>query len=263
MLLSGMWISVILISLPPHIDTSCSAPQNILDQAREIDKEHSKLTTTKDGVLVDNRGPIFSRFANDCLNDFFKRDEEKYNEKQKHLIFSAVSKTYFYSRDKNLLKEYKTYLNTSGNEYPPGKKYIQENLVQFRGRELTGRKIISSDGSLTDFTEQNVILIISSPYCENSKDLKQWISRELPNISTNIIWAVRRPIGMSIDEFQVNRDYTNYSLLLNSSDWDDIGVWDTPTVLHVQNGKVIRQQVGNLPETKKYLKEYEEFQVAN
>lgn len=188
-----------------------------------------------------------------CLSYLFNQNSNHDNQK-KHLLFNAVKKSYFYSRDKEVLELYIDYLNKGGNGYEQALTFANNEIANFSFGQSQERLTLSNSGDVKQFDGTDTVLIISSPNCRFSEKLKAWIRDENVHINHDVVWGVKPPVGFNSKDFLNNPNYNDYTLLVNVADWAEIPLWSTPIIYHYRDGQIVKQVIGFNGSTKQYLK---------
>lgn len=233
-------------------EDSCESPEQLLHASRSLEDSTRELKQ-ENGFLFSERGQSFKALNQRCFMPFMNSSEHKLDSKNKHILFNAVQKSYFYTRDKSLLELYVQYLNKPNNDYEPALKFSQSEMAHFSFEGVEGKKYLSHDGKIKELDKTNAILIVSSPFCGFSQNLRSWIQTQAKIKNLNITWGVKPPVGLSEDDFFNHPDFSGYDILLNLNSWSDIPLWSTPVLYHYINGKIEKQVVGFNEEMKEYL----------
>lgn len=252
MILAKMLLTSLLFTAQDHAPKVCLSPEIALSQAKALETAFREPVKTNDFV-VDKRIQQFKAFNKSCLSYLFNQNSNHDNQK-KHLLFNAVKKSYFYSRDKEVLEQYIDYLNKAGNGYEQALTFAKNEIGSFSFGQSQKRLTLSNNGAVKQFDGTDTLLIISSPNCRFSKTLKTWIRDENIHTDQNVVWGVKPPVGFNSKDFLNNPNYNDYTLLVNVADWAEIPLWSTPIIYHYRDGQIVKQVIGFNDSTKQYLK---------
>ncbi|KKO45198.1 hypothetical protein WG68_12305 [Arsukibacterium ikkense] len=248
---------ILLAALTSDIDDiqRCSNPYGLLEIAGEVEKTHRDVVI-ENGVKVDRRSEMLRAFEDNCLKKFFENDIKMEDDRDSHILFSAVKKSHFYTRTHSTINQYEDYLDRTGNFYKPSREYI-DGVRQFLPNKdgVKGELLLNHELELFEPNKDNTLIIVSSPYCTPSKRLKDWLEEE--NIefkSVSLIWAFKPPPIFDLADFYQDTDNQGYDIVVGVEDWKTIKFWGTPTIYYYKDGDLEKQVGAWSEESKEFLR---------
>lgn len=228
----------------------CDSPESILSEARLIERKFNS-PIYENGILIDKRRDVFLDFEKSCLFNYLENSNELINEKQKHLLFSAAKKSFFYTRNLDVISNLSAYFSYTGNRYEVFERFLK-GIYYYKSKFDGNESFLSEDGTEQLLSKKNTILIISSPYCGFSNELISWLGNYSPD-SSDVVFLYKAPIDFNIDNFYISDKNKNYKIVFDVAAWRDIKYWGTPTVYYYRNDVLVKQFVGFTEDTKEFL----------
>lgn len=237
---------------------SCDSAAGLYAQASSVEQEHRQVVVVE-GIQVDKRAAMLRQFEANCLAPFFEKDIKPTSDTDSDALLSAVRKSYFYTRSKFMIKQYEDYLARVGNNFAPSEEYIASTR-QFSPTNATSKteQLLNKQLVLFEPDKDNTLIIVSSPYCNPSRKLKNWVEEH--NIvlkPATVIWAYKPPATeFDITEFYQETDNHDYHVVIGVEHWQTIQFWGTPTIYHYRDGKVVKQLSSWSAETREFLQNF-------
>lgn len=279
-----IFIAFILITLPFDTDCSTATWEQLRQTSAQIEMIDAELSG-KTQYLEDKRSAVMKTFIKSCLITAWQNNKlAPTNEKETHLALNTLSKIFFYSGNKDVLKiyaelasqvskanpNYQSYIESLQKKYAANFAFddyaaltLEEGLKEIisvksvHGSSLTNNalaELINADSILVkdiDINDGSKIIVVGSPFCAFSNSLITWLrqSSNLKNsiYANNFIWVIKQnssPLYEDILSYNQESSFVNYQLVYDRSKWDLFSVWDTPTIYFYKNGKLKHQLVG-------------------
>lgn len=279
-----IFIALILVTLPLDTDCSTATWEQVRQTSVQIEMIDAELNENTQ-YLEDSRSADMQTFIKSCLTTAWQNNKlAPSSAKETHLALNTLSKIFFYSGNKDVLKfyaelasqvskanpNYHSYIESLQKKYAANFAFedyaaltLEEGLKEIisvksvNGSSLTNNalaELINADSILVkdiDINEGSKIIVVGSPFCAFSNSLITWLkkSSKLNNsvYANNFIWVIKQnssPLYEDILSYNQESSFVNYQLVYNRSEWDLFSLWDTPTIYFYKNGKLKHQLVG-------------------